>query len=844
MPTRNAFRVLFCGATVALGGLAIVGWLLHVPLLTSVLPGLTTMKINTALGFVTAGAALLLLGADCDPPDRRGRRRILIAALLGAVPAFAGVSSLFEYASGVRLGIDELFLSDPATTSPPFPGRMAPATATAFLGVGASILFLAWGACTRAAAQNTGRWAVTAAHLLTPLPAWTGYLALAGYVYDVHGLYSFGPFVSVALNTAIALALLVPAILLTMPDRGWRRGFANSPVALGVLSHLLPLSILVPFAAGAVVVWGARWHIYDPLFAAALFGMAAATSAAGLALFCADAVRRAEHRLRETNAALRESEARFRTMTEAMPQLAFMALPDGRVEFHNRRWCDFAGIAPEDAAPARWRALLHPDDHARTLAAWRHALASGLDYQLEHRLRDAAGQFHWFLTRAVPLRDGNGGGIVRWFGTSTDISEMVSARETLSRSRVDLEMLVAERTHELQDAQTRLAHAQRMEALGQLAGGIAHDFNNVMQSVLVAADMTELAAAQPDKVRRLARMMNEAAERGAAITRRLLVFSRRGDLRAEIVATEPLLVSLQEILTHTLGSGVTVRVDAPAGLAPLLADKGQLETVLVNLATNARDAMDGAGQLWLRAAFEQIRPADAARHPGALRPGGFVRLSVSDTGKGMTPEVLARATEPFFTTKAPGKGTGLGLSMAAGFAEQSGGGLHIDSSPGQGTTVTFWLPVAGNEAGGAVAPAAPAGGRPPAGARRVLLVDDDRSVRETIALRLETAGYGVVTARGGAEALAILDAGEAVDLIVTDLSMPDIDGLAAIREAQRRRPGLAAILLTGAATNVAEIAMDGAMSGRFTLLHKPVDGAILVERVRAMLEGVAADGKG
>jgi PAS domain S-box-containing protein len=382
------------------------------------------------------------------------------------------------------------------------------------------------------------------------------------------------------------------------------------------------------------------------------------------------------------------------------------------------------------------------------------------------------------------------------------------------------------------EAQRRLAYLQRMEALGQLAGGMAHDFNNVLQAVQGGAFLIQRRPSDLETVRRIAHMINEATERGAAITRRLLVFFRRGDLRSEAVDPVALLADLREILVHTLGAGVAIQVKAQAGLPGLMADKGQLETVLVNLATNARDAMNGRGTLVLSATSETARDVTRQK-PVVLKEGRYVRLSLSDTGHGMTPEMLARASEPFFTTKPHGQGTGLGLDMARGFAEQSGGTLHIESAVGFGTTVSLWLPQAETQISATAAPDASEASSREARGIRVLVVDDEPMVRHVLAEQLTAAGYAVASAADGTHGLAMLDGAEPMDLIVSDLSMPGMDGLAFIREAQRRHPKLPAILLTGFATNAAQIAL----SGMFSLLRKPVTTVQLTERVEMLLAG-------
>ncbi|WP_408906457.1 hybrid sensor histidine kinase/response regulator [Sabulicella glaciei] len=401
-----------------------------------------------------------------------------------------------------------------------------------------------------------------------------------------------------------------------------------------------------------------------------------------------------------------------------------------------------------------------------------------------------------------------------------------------------LEARVRQEVAAREDAQARLAQAQRMEALGQLAGGIAHDFNNVLQAVGGGAKLIEDSADNPSRVLRIAGMVREAAGRGSAVTRRLLAFSRRADLRAEPLDVRDLLESMQEVLAHTLGGGIRVKLEVEAGLPQMLADKGQLETVLVNLATNARDALSGQGTIELSAAAALIAGEGARRRP-QLQPGAYVRMSVRDAGVGIPPEVLAHVSEPFFTTKPRGKGTGLGLAMARGFAEQSGGALAVESELGRGTTVSIWLPAAEEDLR---KPHRSIADVPvPAQGRRghLLVVDDEAVVREITAEGLRASGFTVRTAERASDALAVLDSREEVDLLVSDLSMPEMDGLALIQDAQRRRPGLPAILLTGFATDTAELAMSGALSGAFSLLRKPIDVKALADRVAMLLE--AAD---
>ncbi|HVY16243.1 MAG TPA: PAS domain S-box protein [Rhodopila sp.] len=471
---------------------------------------------------------------------------------------------------------------------------------------------------------------------------------------------------------------------------------------------------------------------------------------------------------------------------------------------------------------------IQPADYPGTQALRGETVLPGIEF-----IRHAPdGSERWLRIGAKPLRRVDGKVLEALiFILDIDAEKRLLAIQQEINAR--LELRVRDEMSAREAAQQRAAHAERMHALGQIAGGIAHDFNNVLQAVSGGAALIERRPHDPERVLRNVRMVMDAAKRGAAITSRLLAFARRGDLRAEPIDVGVLLTDMAEVLSHTLGGSVVCQVDAPAGLPPMFADRGQLETVLVNLATNARDAMPSGGTLALTAGAETVAPG--THHPAGLSPGSYVRLAVTDTGTGMDRTVLARVTEPFFTTKEPGKGTGLGLAMAKGFTEQSGGSLAIESEPGVGTSIFIWLPQSGGPE------AAPGLGTPNAANEdqdrpRVLLVDDDAIVRQVVALSLEESGHAVIAVDSGSAALARLASDERVDILVSDLTMPAMDGLTLIRKAQECRPGLPAVLLTGYAGDGAALAVGGAISGTFSLLRKPVSGQQLAERINALLE--------
>jgi PAS domain S-box-containing protein len=548
---------------------------------------------------------------------------------------------------------------------------------------------------------------------------------------------------------------------------------------------------------------------------------------------------------RSLAAELSEGEARYRLALEAGRMGTWdWDLAADRM-FWNGRQFELFGLDPASGPPAGEAVLaqVHPEDRPGLQAAIAEAIAQGEGvFEHEFRLLLPDGRQRWIAGhgRAVPGPDGRA---ARMVGLNIDVSARRTAEELLAREAEKLEQLAEQRARALAATEARLAEAARMEALGRLAGGIAHDFNNVLQAV---GSGLALAArrlpAEPEAAQRFIDLSIEAVGRGSAVTGRLLSFARRDALRAEPIGVPPLLAGLVEMLRHTIGPEITLHAEAADDLPRLLADRGQLEAVLVNLANNARDAMPRGGLLVFRAALAE--PAGDPAAPPRLGAGPYLRLSVVDRGEGMTPEVLARVSEPFFTTKPPGRGTGLGLAMARGFAEQSGGGLSIESAPGQGTTVSLWLPRAPAEAEAPSPPRLDAErlAALPGGAASVLLVEDEPTVRTVLAAELEDAGYRVTAVDDGAAALFLLDRGFRPDLLVSDLAMPGgLDGLELVAAARARLPGLPSLLVTGraGAADAGRLAAARA-GGPFEVLRKPLPRNLLARALGALLPQEAA----
>jgi len=365
----------------------------------------------------------------------------------------------------------------------------------------------------------------------------------------------------------------------------------------------------------------------------------------------------------------------------------------------------------------------------------------------------------------------------------------------LQRFNEELEQRIDDRTRERETALAQLFEAQKMDTIGRLTGGVAHDFNNLLMAVLGSLALLEKRLGAEDQhCRRLLQNAVQGAQRGAALTQRLLAFSRRQELKPESVDVAHLVSGMEELLKRALGHGIELTLNFPNGLPPLLADANQLELALLNLALNARDAMPAGGRLMVSAA------AESKTHSGAdsrLAPGDYLRISIVDTGVGMDNITLNKATEPFFTTKGPGKGTGLGLSMVQGLAAQSGGLLDIHSEPDAGTTIDLWLPRATTSAVSVTRAATAAHPLPHTEPCRVLVVDDDLLVMTGTAAMIDDLGHTSIEAHSAAEALAKLDSGIEVDVVITDHAMPSMTGLQLAECIKDRFPGLPIILATG-----------------------------------------------
>ena len=488
--------------------------------------------------------------------------------------------------------------------------------------------------------------------------------------------------------------------------------------------------------------------------------------------------------------ALRESESRHRALLEALPQLVWTSGCDGGCDYFNPQWQAYTGAPADQHMGWEWLQVVHEEDREGLEAAWRASLANGVVFDADARLRRAGGEYRWFKMRSIPVHAD--GAITRWFGTATDITDHIEARNALRRSNEELEVRIAERTREREAALRQLHESQKMESIGQLTGGVAHDFNNLLAVILGSLALLKKTIPEDTRATRLLDRAIQGAERGATLTARLLAFARRQELKFEVIKLQELIPDMLDFLRHSVGPAISVGLDIPPEVQPVEVDANQLELALMNLAVNARDAMPQGGTLTITCRNGSGSQASDLPH------GDYVQVCVADTGEGMSEETLAKAKEPFFTTKGIGKGTGLGLSMVHGFTAQSGGAMEIASRPGHGTVVTLWLPRARrmgqfDHATMAKEPVSRMNVRN----LRVLLVDDDILVSMGAADMLIDLGHSVAEAQSAAHALKLLESESPFDVVVTDYAMPGMNGYDLAVRLQQTHPGLPVVLATG-----------------------------------------------
>lgn len=513
----------------------------------------------------------------------------------------------------------------------------------------------------------------------------------------------------------------------------------------------------------------------------------------------------------EAEAALRQSEEQFKLLVDSVSDYAiYMLDTEGKVASWNSGAQRIKGYKPAEIIGQYFSCFYTAEDRekGRPELALKTAAQDGRFEMEGWRVRKDGSKF-WASVVIDAVRDGIGS-LVGFAKITRDISERKKTEKALDEAR------------------EALFQAQKLEAIGQLTGGLAHDFNNLL--MVIQSSMELLRKRLPDDERLLSLVDNavEGVKRGMSLTHRMLSFARRQDMDQRPINIHELVFEMTDLMQRSLGPSILIELRFPMGLSKVRADSNQLESALLNLAVNARDAMPNGGPLIISAREENLQKDNSLR----LHPGKYVCLAVEDKGEGMSDAIIKRAAEPFFTTKGVGKGTGLGLSMVQGFAEQSGGCLRLKSKKDVGTTAEIWLPTASGS-GAQMLPdtsVLPELSQPLGSQELVVLaVDDDVLVRMGTVAMLEDLGHTVIEANSGHEALKILAQGTKIDLIVTDQAMPGMTGVQLAEEILADKPGMPIILATGYAE------LPAGFGAKLPRLSKPFSQKQLSDAMSAVL---------
>ena len=532
---------------------------------------------------------------------------------------------------------------------------------------------------------------------------------------------------------------------------------------------------------------------------------------------------------RDATRELLESEARFRNMANHAPVMMWVSDPAGLLTYLNPLWCEFTGQSLEEAVGTGAWGALHPEDRMQYEEALFAGSMNAQPFRAECRVRRADGVYRWALSAAAP-RFSDDGAFLGYIGSIIDITQRKESERILQEANVVLERRVAAAIAERAHTEAQLRQAQKMEAIGKLTGGVAHDFNNVLQ--VIAGNLQLLGRDVAGNVRAEQRLQTAVAatSRGSRLASQLLAFGRRQPLSPKTVNLGRLVRGIDDMLRRSLGEGVEIETAIAGGLWNTFVDTVQVENALLNLAINARDAMQGQGKLTIEAGNAFLDDTYVARH-GDVAAGQYVMVAVTDTGCGIPAELLERVFEPFYTTKPEGRGTGLGLSMVYGFVKQSGGHIKIYSEVGQGTTVRIYLPRARQPEDVEIdVETGPITG----GSETVLVVEDDEDVRGTVVDLLSELGYRVLRAKDAQSALAIVESGVPIDLLFTDVVMPGPLGSPELaRKARERLPNIAVLFTSGYTDNA--IVHGGRLDEGVDLLSKPYSREAMARKIRSVL---------
>jgi PAS domain S-box-containing protein len=827
-PLGASFRLLAriaAGVVISLGTLVLVGWLLDIRVLKSIYPTWISMKSNTAVTFMLAGACLLL-----NLRDSAGAARERVADICAALTLLGGLLTVAEYLSGLDLGIDHVPIPEQAgAIATTYPGRMAVTTAlNCALAGGALLLF-----------RRRRGWLVQGPALLVGA---FSLVAIAGYFFDVENLKRIGPQFS-AVHTAIGFFILSAGMLLGQQRGGLMRLVGDTGPAGLMLRRLLPILLGVPFVLGWAILFGTRLGLYGVETGWAVYCVATV-------VILTIAISRSASTVHRVDRALVEANATLRAVLESANAPIYSVDRDLRYTNFNHAHAE----AMRSLAGARIATggnaldyLTVPEDREATRRNLERAL-QGETHVASFSSADRGPAQRYFEIFHNPIR-GASGEVLGVSVFAHDVTIHMQAEAAIRSANVDLERRVAERTAELAAANDELASAlesiresearyqqtQRLQSLGVLAGGIAHDFNNILMAILGNSELAAGSIPAGSPAHRNLGEIGKATQRGADLCRQMLAYAGKGRAQLAPLDLSEVILEMRDMLQMAISKKATLRLELASGLPAVEADVAQLRQVVMNLVINASEAIGDADGLitTVTNVLDCDRGyLDVAWSGEQLPEGRYVYLEVSDTGVGMDEATRARIFEPFFTTKFTGRG--LGLSAVNGIVQAHKGAIRVYSEPGRGTTFKLLLPAS------AAAPRRLGAAKDECGEYRgsgtVLVVDDEESVRNVARGMLEQMGFCVLTAADGREAVETYRARrDDIVCVLLDLTMPKMDGEETFRRIRLIDPSAVVLLSSGYSEQLAVQQFVG--RGLAGFIQKPYQLSTLELKLGRVLGG-------
>lgn len=865
---------------ISIGGIVLFGWAFNIALLKSLITHLPKMMPNTALCFILSGISLLLLqekpslrgetlppviartlnkekrakqsdnGIATLPSAARNDKRELVAKICAIIVLLIGTLTLSEYIFKIILGIDQLLFSD---TEPDiiYPGRMAPQTAINFIFVGISLLLLGF---------KFKRFYPS--HFLALLIGFLAFLSIMGLVYNIPYLYSINPYTGMALPTATGFLIISIGIFSAHPDYGFMAILSSRTAGGYIARRLLPISIILPFILGYLRIIGQRTGLfYSTEFGVALLITSSIMIFTSLILWYAKKLIKSDTERLEIDESLRNANRENLLLKTIAMEITNAENMHSAIQIVLNKVCESTGwvygeswIPNKDKNVLEYGVICACDERHTKFFEHSKEVTFKPGIGLPGRVwasgkpewvRDVSLNGHVFLRAETAMEAGLRAAlgvpiiaysevlaVLIFYMSIASIEDELQVK-LISAAASQLGSIIQRKKAEEDKAklESQIRHMQKIETIGQLTGGIAHDFNNLLTAIILSGNILKRKVENNPESLQFVQQILSIADRAANLTKSLLTFSRNQVIDKKAVSLNSIIQNAEKLLTRIIGEDIELKVNLSEEDIVLMADSGQIEQVLLNLSTNARDAMAEGGSLAIDTRAVDIDESFAKTHAFS-KTGLHAMITVSDSGMGMDEATQERIFEPFFTTKGAGKGTGLGLSIVYGIIKAHDGYINVYSEAGKGTTFKIYLPIVKSEVEGAkeqeLIP-------PKGGTETILLAEDEMRVRDLTKNLLEGYGYKVIEAVDGEDAIEKFNKNrDRIQFLITDVVMPKRNGKEVYNEIKRARPDMKALFVSG--YNEEVIHKKGILEEGLNFISKPFAPTEFLRKVRDVLD--------